>query len=108
MDSWMENSYLLWECDSGVDCEGMCLASVEMSRDVISSGSTAFAPLLTTRRSNIVGLMMVNPSTDEFVALNMSANGTVTLKMPISGEVNLTAYSLEVCFECHKNTHCFY
>ena len=97
LSSYLEDTYELWQCDSGVDCEGACLASVEMSRDVITSGSTSVSPLVSTRRSNIIGLMMLNPETDAFIPLNMSTNGTILFDIHISGSVNESAYMLQVC-----------
>ena len=37
MNEYFENTYGLWECDTAIDCEGMCLAAVEMTRDIVSA-----------------------------------------------------------------------
>ena len=96
MSSYIGSEYRYWDMNAGHYDEGACVATVEMDRDLVTAGSSLVAPLLSTRRSNIVAMMLLNPETDAFMPLNLTSDKGVEYLMFIEGDFNETAYTLEV------------
>ena len=91
----MESAYSLWNCSDSEQCTGMCVASGEISKDVISKGSTSTLPLVSTLRSHLAHVALFNPATDtEVVISNLTLR--IIMDFNIIGELNLTLYGLQV------------
>lgn len=93
----MEEAYTSWTCgSSGELCEGGCVGSAQIPRDLLTVSSSSAQPLLSTRRSHLVALYFINTNTEAVESVNVTAEN-IAITMPIEGtEMNLTLYSMEV------------
>ena len=91
----LEEDFNRWGCTEKHECEGVCVASAQLSRDLISS--TAVSKQDHVRRSDIITVELMNPQTEEFIPLNMrGVNGGPTIAVPIIGVLDSTSHSIQV------------
>ncbi|KAJ8303375.1 LOW QUALITY PROTEIN: hypothetical protein KUTeg_019771 [Tegillarca granosa] len=71
----IQNLYTFWNCtnDGTTQCYGACLASAQMTMDLVTvTSSTGYGELV--QRSNVVFLKMINPETYNFMTVtNLTA-----------------------------------
>ena len=91
--SEIENRYEVWNCSDTEECQGACVATLVMTQDVRSA--SAFAPLLTPRRSVITDVRLINRVDDQIQEVSALSVRTA-VEFEIEGAVDLTSYILEV------------
>ncbi len=86
-----------WTCSPGIPCQGACITTVQMPLDVRTSSTTLSSPLISTQRSDLIGMQILNPITEAFLNPNLASGQGTEFVLPIYGQVNTSQYSLEVC-----------
>ena len=94
----MEAAYDEWNCTDELECTGACLATFQTTRDVRSQSTSSLTRLLTTRRSSLADVRVISPEDDQIQDV-VDLAVPVEFRFPIDGDIDLAAYSLEVC--CH-------
>ena len=91
----IEEDYTTWACEEGSTCEGACLGTAQLRRDVRTSGTENPNPLISARRGDLVYVTLVNPA-DKTIIPDVNLTSPFSLEMPIEGDLNTSEYSLQV------------
>jgi hypothetical protein len=87
--------YAHWNCSTDLQCYGACFTSAQMTRDMVTATSPDRFSFDLVRRSDLISLQLVNPSTYDLMTVE-ALSTPVMLRVPIPGDNNESAYSLQV------------
>lgn len=101
----IQSKYTHWNCSSYLSCYGACFVSAQITKDLITPTSPSEMSLTNrVRRSDIVILKFVNPAENTIVTMETLIT-PVILSVSVIGDVNTTAYGLQVYW---NTTHVLY
>ena len=94
----IESSYSQWQCgSSSTPCYGACIATSQVTKDVLTVSASVAQPLTSTGHSHLVAVKLINPTTEAIIqAINVTDRLDITIPVT-TAQLNLTAYRLEVC-----------
>lgn len=87
--------YHHWNCSTELQCYGACFTSAQMSVDMVTATSPHRFSLDMVRRSDLIALQLVNPSTYDLMTPD-TLTTPVKIQVPIMGEFNDSVHSLQV------------
>ncbi len=77
-----------WNCDEDMECEGACLATAQLTRDLVTCSSLANTSLLETRYSDIILISLINMYREEFISVYLTGPGSMIVSVAITTSVN--------------------
>ena len=94
----IQSKYTHWNCSSYLSCYGACFVSAQITKDLVTPTSPSEMSLTNrVRRSDIVTLKIVNPAENTLVSVGTLIT-PVILSISVTGDVNTTAYGLQVYY----------
>lgn len=87
--------YHHWNCSTELQCYGACFTSAQISVDMVTATSPHRFSLDMVRRSDLIALQLVNPSTYDLMTPD-TLTTPVKIQVPIMGEFNDSVHSLQV------------
>lgn len=92
----IQNKYASWDCSPYLSCYGACFVSAQLTKDLVTPTSPSEMSLTNrVRRSDIIILKVINPVENSILTVgNLETPITITIR--VDGDVNTTAYSLQV------------
>ncbi|KAK3096542.1 hypothetical protein FSP39_001147, partial [Pinctada imbricata] len=90
----IQSDYTQWNCTSTENCNGACFTSSQLNKDLVTATSSQRFTMDLTRRSDIISIKMVNPSTHDIMTVE-NLTSPIMITVPINGDVNETEYMLQ-------------
>ncbi|XP_062596586.1 uncharacterized protein LOC134258045 [Saccostrea cucullata] len=90
----ISDEYHHWNCSVDLQCYGACFTSAQLTVDMVTATSPQRFAIDLVRRSDLISLQMINPTTHDLMTVE-GLSVPVTVQVPITGDYNESAHSLQ-------------